>query len=76
MTANKIKARINELCSHFTFEYKGVRCGVDPISRTHFEIWYGDSDFVAHNIDETMTGTFFNGKALNEIAETIDIIDW
>lgn len=76
MTANKIKNRLDELASHLTFSYKGVSCGVDPLSRDHFNMWYGDSDFVADSLERVMNEPFFNGKSLAEIAEKIEIIDW
>jgi hypothetical protein len=68
MTADKIKNRINELASHFLFEYKGKECGVDPINHSNFDN--------AHSIDEVMETPFFEGKALNEICNEIDIVEW
>lgn len=57
--------------SHLTFEYNGMRCGIDPISRDHFEMWYGDTDTVAKSIDEVMTIPLFAGKTLSEISNEI-----
>jgi hypothetical protein len=76
MTADKIKNRINELASHFLFEYKGKECGVDPINHSNFDIWCGDNYMNAHSIDEVMETPFFEGKALNEICNEIDIVEW
>ena len=77
MTANKIKDRINEICTLFGFEYNGIICGVDPLSPVKFNMWYGEDNIhVAHNIDEVMNVKLFNGKSLNEIYNDIDIIDW
>lgn len=35
MTAKKIKSRISEIASHFTFEFNGKSCGVDPFQKTN-----------------------------------------
>lgn len=71
MIAKEIKDRLDEMASHILFEYKGKNCGVDPLSRTHYEMWYGDADMVAASLDEVMTTPFFGGKSLEEIAEDI-----
>lgn len=76
MTASKIKDRIKEICSHFTFEYKGVSCGVDPISNTKFNMWYGENEHTAVSIDEVMSFPLFGDRALSDITESIEIIDW
>ena len=71
-----IKERINELASHFTFEYQSLSCGVDPFSQNEFDLWCGDNNRTAKSIDEVMTTPFFNGKSLSEIADDIEIIDF
>ncbi len=75
MTATEIKNRINALCSHFTFEYNGKACGIDPISHTRFEMWCGDDTFIAKSIDEVMDTSIFDGKALKDIPQNITLID-
>lgn len=72
MNAKKVRKYLNELTSHLTFEFKGIPCGVDPLSKNHFEMWYGDKAFTARSIDEVMTVTLFDGKSLNEISDTVD----
>ena len=42
--SDKIKNRINEICSHFTFEYNGKPCGIDPYSKNDFDMWCGESE--------------------------------
>lgn len=73
MTADEIRSRINEMCSHFTFEYNGKDCGVDPLSRTRFDMWYGDIQYTAKNIDEVMNTSIFEGKSLSEIPNDIKV---
>ena len=74
--AEKIKNRIDEMAGAFLFTYNGRNCGVDPISRTHFEMWYGEEDMIAKSIDEVMTAPLFGGKCLNEIASDSTIECW
>lgn len=76
MTAKEIKGRLSEMCSHFTFEYNGKECGVDPINKNNFDMWYGDNFKTAADLDEVMTTSFFGGKSLNEISSRIEIIDF
>ena len=73
MTSDNLKNQIGLLISHVLFNYNGKLCGVDPIDRHHFDMWYGDKIFSAKSIDEVMATPFFDGKSLNEICN--DIID-
>lgn len=72
----KIKKRINELCSHFTFEYNGVPCGIDPLSIDSFDMWYGEDFFNVKSVDEVMSYPLFGGKSLADITDNIKIIEW
>lgn len=80
ITAKAIKERIAEMCTHFTFEYKGIDCGIDPLcnpdKNIKFDMWFGDETYGAKTIDEVMNTPLFDGKCLNDIAEDIDIIDF
>ena len=76
MTAKIIKNRISEIASHFTFEYHGKPCGVDPFSKSEFNMWYGDNNMTANNIDDVMNYPFFDGESLSEICDNIEIVDY
>lgn len=73
MNADQIRSRIDELASHFTFYYLGKYGGVDPINRKHFDLWYGDDAITVHSLDEVMNIAFFDGKALKDITDQIEI---
>lgn len=75
MMADSIKKRLSEMVSHFTFEYAGVMCGVDPLSPTQFDMWCGDDFTSVDSLDKVMNATLFKGKALKEIAQEIEIIE-
>ena len=70
-TREELKDRISSLCTHVLFDYNGKNCGVDPIRKDHFDMWYGDECIEAHSIDEVMTTPLFDGKSLNEIVNRI-----
>lgn len=75
MNAEKIRARIDEICSHFLFTYRGLSCGVDPLGVSEFDMWCGDKLMTATSIDEVMSTPFFSGKSLQDIAEDIEDIE-
>ncbi|MCH5196433.1 MAG: hypothetical protein J1F28_06950 [Oscillospiraceae bacterium] len=76
MTADKIKSRIEELCTNVSFILDGKNCGIDPISRFHYDMWYGENAYVASSIDDVMNVKMFNGKSLTEVADKIEITEW
>lgn len=76
MTADDVKNRLEEICNCFQFEFNGKPCGVDPFSREDFDVWCGEDFMKATSIEEVMGIKFFDGKALNEIVNEIEIIDW
>lgn len=76
MTAEKIKNRLDEMASHLTFRYKGKEGGIDPINRTHFDMWYGSTGTIARSLDDVMKTPLFDGKNLDQIAAEIIVIDW
>ncbi|NLK39818.1 MAG: hypothetical protein GX303_06210 [Clostridiales bacterium] len=75
MTVDSVKRRIGSLISHFTFDYAGMNCGVDPISSTHFDMWCEDDFITVDSIDRVMDTPFFNGKPLKSIVQNIIVID-
>lgn len=72
MTAKEIRDRINSLCTHVLFDYNGKDCGVDPFNANRFDMWYGEHCMEVHSIDEVMQTPFFDGKALQDIADQIN----
>lgn len=75
MTAKKIKDRINEKATALLFDYKGIAGGVDPLSDTHFDVWYGEELYVATSIDDVMSVKLFDGKSLTEIVDEIENVE-
>ena len=55
MTILELEKRINSLCTHVLFDYKGHSCGIDPLALDDFDMWCGESYMKAKNIDEVIT---------------------
>lgn len=76
MTEFNMKEYLGNLTSHVMFEYNGYSCGVDPLARDNFDMWYGDESMTAHSIDEVMTTKFFDGKSLENILDDITDLEY
>lgn len=76
MSADNVRNRLLEICSHMTFEYRGVACGIDPLSHDCFDVWCGEKVDILSSIDEVMNTKFFMGNSLAEISGVVDFIDW
>jgi hypothetical protein len=64
-------ADLEELVSHFLFEYNGKNCGIDPISRNEYHLWYGDHSKIVYSIEEVAQSRIWDGNILSEIFEDI-----
>lgn len=76
MTIAEVKNYLTKLTSHIMFDYNGCSCGVDPMSRSEFVMWYGDDEKTVNSIDEVMTSKFFDGKSLTDIWDDITELDY
>ncbi len=76
MKITEFKNRVSSLISFIGFEYEGKSCGIDPINKSHFEMWCGDNYIVAKSIDEVMNTKIFNGHSLSEIYPQITNLDY
>ena len=68
----ELKEFLEDMISHVTFEFNGKPCGIDPISRDNYEMWYGNDLKTAKSIDEVMSVKFFNGESINDIADNVE----
>lgn len=75
MKINELKDRIAEIVTQITFTYNGKSCGVDPMSSTEFDMWYGDDIITAGSIEEVMSTKLFDGKSLADIVDDIDDLE-
>ncbi len=75
MSLTEIKNAIDSLVSFFGFVYNEKNCGVDPISHTQYEMWYGEETYTAKSIDDVLSVPLFEGKSINEIYNGIKITD-
>lgn len=75
MKAKDIRDRLGELCTHITFEFDGMSCGIDPLSRSSYEMWCGECEMTAKSLDEVMHVKFFKGCALEDIVDKIKNVE-
>ena len=75
MIIEDTKQCLRELRTHILFDYNGIQCGIDPISHSRFDMWYGDKDCTVNNIDDVMNKPFFDGKSLTEIINCINNLE-
>ena len=68
-----VRDRLEEMENHFLFTFHGQACGVDPISRTQYNMWYGSSHLTVSGVDEVFNTKFWEGKALTEIFSSVEI---
>lgn len=76
MNIAEVKAYLSALTSHVTFEYNGFNCGIDPLGRNKFDMWYGKNYTMAFSIEDVMSKKFFDGKSLEEIWNDIVELDY
>lgn len=76
MKSDDLKKRIDSLVSHILFDYNGVPCGIDPLSREHIDMWYGQEDHRAKSVDEAMNVPLFDGKSLTQICDSISNVEY
>ena len=75
MKINEIRDRIAEIVTQITFTYNGKNCGVDPMSSTEFDMWYGDELLTASSTEEVMSTKLFDDKSLADIVDDIEDLE-
>lgn len=75
MKINEIIDRIAEIVTQITFIYNGKSCGVDPMSSTEFDMWYGDDIITVSSIEEVMNTKLFDDKSLSDIVEDVEDLE-
>lgn len=76
MNLSQLKDYVQKLTSHVLFEYNGTNCGIDPLARDHFDMWYGEKYYKAESIDDVMNYPLFDGRSLTEIFEEITALEY
>lgn len=76
MTINQFIKHIENLVGCVCFEYRSKPCGIDPLSRNKYEMWYGKECFTASTVDEVMTVKFYDGKSLTAIWDDITDLEY
>ena len=75
-TIDDVIDRLANLENHLLFQYQGQKCGIDPITKSHYNIWMGEKSFVVSSIDDVMNSEIWQGKSLCAIFDDISIVDF
>lgn len=77
MTLKELTEIIDIGASHILFEYNGEQCGVDPISKSHYDVWYGEkNDTTVKSVEDVLSTPLFDGKSLKAIVSEIKDIEY
>lgn len=75
MTITEVKNSLSEIVTQMTFVYNGKDCGIDPISITEFDMWYGEDFITVNSIDKVMNTALFDGKMLSDIVDDVEDLE-
>ncbi len=76
MTIEQLKSAVIEDANDFYFEYNGKQCGVEQTvtnSIAIYDMWYGDKLKTYTDLDVLLNDSFFDGKAIHDIIDIVDI---
>ncbi len=76
MTISEVKNFLDHLTGHIMFAYNGYACGVDALSKTSFDMWYGSNVCNAKSVDEVLHVKFFDGKSLTDIWDNVTEVEY
>lgn len=76
MTIAKLEDYLSKLTSHVIFNYDGISCGIDPLSRNRFDMWYGNKCITLQTVADVLYTKFFDGKSLKDIWDDITELDY
>lgn len=76
MKLDELRQCLIDCCNDITFHVDGLASGIMPEVANYvptYYVWYGNKTQDFHTVDELLHAPFFGGKALKDIAETLDI---
>lgn len=76
MTLSQFKNHIDHLAGCVNFVYNGYSCGIDPMGRTEYDMWYGDNVTTVDSVEEVLNVKFFDGKSLTDIWGDVTELDY
>ena len=76
MTILEVKNHLSGLIGHILFKFNGYSCGIDPLAKNSFDMWYGDHEITVDSIEKVLNVKFFGGKSLAEIWNDVTEIDY
>lgn len=72
---DNIRQCLEEMRTHVLFDYKGIACGIDPLSKNEIDMWFGKKNYTASSVDNAMAYRLFNGKSITDIADQVQNLE-
>lgn len=76
MTLSQFKKYLDHLVGCVNFAYNGHSCGVDPMGRTKYDMWYGSNVVTVNSVEDVLNTKIFNGKSLIDIWDDLAGFDY
>lgn len=76
MTLSQFKNHIDHLAGCVNFTYNDYPCGVDPMGRTKYDMWYGDNAVTVDSVEKVLNTKFFDGQSLTDIWGDVTDLDY
>lgn len=76
MTLSEFKKHMDYLVGCVNFVYNNYSCGIDPLGRTQYDMWYGDDAITVNSVEEILNRKFFDGKSLTEIWDDVTELEY
>lgn len=73
MTAVDLRNQILDLSCDILFQFNGKHACINPCTRENITVGFGDKVQIFTDIDDLMNDLFFDGRALTDIAEGLEI---
>lgn len=77
MKMDELRQVMKECCTDITFEYNGTNCGIFPEvegGKPIYHLWFGENEHKdIRSLESLLSDRLFDGQALNEICEKVEI---
>lgn len=76
MNIDDFQQQIESIETHILFDFNGKSCGVDPLSKTEYDVWCGTDYETVDSAEKVMSVPIFDGQSLSDVFDRIKNIDY
>ena len=76
MNIDDFQQQIESVATHILFDFNGKPCGVDPLSKTEYDVWCGDIGKTVDSVEKVMSIPIFDGQSLSDVFHKITNIEY